>query len=129
MVEVAARSIGGRCSHILRFGVDTSLEELILRHTLGWPVPSFQREQAAAGVMMIPIPGAGRLRSAAGLELAGQVAGIEDVEITVPPGERVIPLPEGASYLGFIYARGTEPEHVVAALKQAHRCLRFDIEP
>jgi hypothetical protein len=71
LVEVAARSIGGRCSRILRFGVDTSLEELILRHALGLPVPSFQREDSAAGVMMVPIPGAGRLRAVEGLAARG----------------------------------------------------------
>jgi hypothetical protein len=129
LVEVAARSIGGRCSRILRFGVDTSLEELILRHALGLPVPSFQREDSAAGVMMVPIPGAGRLRAVEGLERAREVQGIEDVEITAPVGERVVPLPGGASYLGFIYARGSTPGQVVDALHQAHRCLQFRIEP
>src|SRR5260370_34524455 len=55
MLEVAARSIGGLCSRTLRFGSGISLEELILRHAAGLPMPSHERERAAAGVMMLPI--------------------------------------------------------------------------
>jgi hypothetical protein len=39
----------------------------------------------------------------------------------------LVPLPEGASYLGFIFARGTTPQEVEGAIRQAHACLRFDI--
>jgi biotin carboxylase len=61
IIEVAPRSIGGLCSRALRFGTGMSLEELILRHALGWPIDSLDRERRPAGVMMIPIPRAGRL--------------------------------------------------------------------
>ena len=37
-------------------------------------------------------------------------------------------LPEGSKYLGFIIARGDEPEDVVASLRQAHGRLEFEIE-
>ena len=37
------------------------------------------------------------------------------------------PLPEAASYLGFIFARAADPGSVVDALRQAHAELRFDI--
>jgi hypothetical protein len=39
------------------------------------------------------------------------------------------PLPDGGSYLGFIFARGGEPSAVVAALRDAHRRLHFTIDP
>jgi hypothetical protein len=39
------------------------------------------------------------------------------------------PLPEGDSYLGFIFARGEAPAAVEAALRAAHACLHFDVEP
>jgi hypothetical protein len=39
----------------------------------------------------------------------------------------LIPLPEGDSYLGFIFARGETPDEVEAALRTAHACLRFEI--
>jgi hypothetical protein len=60
VLELAARSIGGLCSRALRFGVGVSLEQLILRHALGLGVDDLGRESMAAGVMMIPIPRAGR---------------------------------------------------------------------
>jgi biotin carboxylase len=129
ILEIAGRSIGGLCSSILRFGTDVCLEELILRHAAGLPLPSLEREQRAAGVMMIPIPGAGILRGWSGVEEACSVPGIEGVEITAKKHYPLVPLPEGNSYLGFIFARGDEPAEVEAALRAAHRCITFDIRP
>lgn len=126
LIELAARPIGGRCSAVLRFGDHgISLEELILRHALGMPVPSLQRERLAAGVMMIPIPGAGTLQEVRGVAEARAVPLIEDVQITAHRGERLVPFPEGSRYPGFIFARGEAPDAVEAALRQAHRRLEF----
>lgn len=127
IVEIAARSIGGLCSSTLRFGEGTSLEEIILRHALGLDGGSLEREQQPAGVMMIPIPAAGRLEAVHGLEAARSVAGIDEVSITIPCGERVVPLPYASRYLGFIFAHGATPEAVEHALREAHRRLAFDI--
>jgi biotin carboxylase len=131
LVEVAARSIGGLCARSLRFthSAEVSLEELILRQALGQPVHDAGREQQAGGVMMIPIPGAGLLKGVAGLAEAQAVPGIESIEITAPLDYPLVPLPEGDSYLGFIFARGATPESVETALRQAHACLRFEIAP
>ena len=129
LLEVAARSIGGLCSRTLRFGTGLTLEEVIIRHALGMDIPSLEREGRAAGVMMIPIPKAGRLRDIRGPDEAKAVPGIEEVTIMIRRGQRVVPLPEGKRYLGFIFARGDSPEFVEAALREAHRHLAFDIEP
>jgi biotin carboxylase len=129
LVEVAGRSIGGLCSKTLRFGTDVSLEELILRQACGLDIDSLNREKRAGGVMMIPIPEAGILRGVEGEADALAVPGIEEIQITTKVNNAVVPLPEGDSYLGFIFARGESPENVEAALRQAHRRLRFDIEP
>ena len=126
-VEIAARSIGGLCARSLRFANGVCLEELILRHALGRPVDGLARETSASGVMMIPIPRAGRLQKISGLDAAKAVAGIADVIISVPLGDRLVPLPEGDRYLGFIFARADTPEVVEAALRQAHKKLTFDI--
>jgi biotin carboxylase len=126
VLEVAARAIGGLCSRALRFGVGMSLEELIIRHALGLEIAP-AREEPAAGVMMIPIPRAGILKAVEGIEAAGQVAGIEEVAITAKLDQELVPLPEGSSYLGFIFARAASPEAVEAALREAHRHLRFAI--
>ena len=114
----------------MRFGAEgTSLEELILLRALGRDVGAFQREQRAGGVMMIPIPGAGLLERVDGIEAAQAVAGIEEIDITIRPNNRVVPLPEGNSYLGFIFARGDSPAIVEAALREAHAHLKFTIIP
>jgi biotin carboxylase len=129
LVEVAGRSIGGLCSKTLRFGTSASLEELILRQACGLPIDSLQRAGQAGGVMMIPIPAAGVLRRIDGIDAARAVPGIESVEITAKLNYPLVPLPEGASYLGFIFANGSDPAGVEAALRGAHACLHFHITP
>ncbi len=79
--------------------------------------------------MMIPIPQAGHLKHVHGLQRVRRVPGVEDVTITIPLGQEVVPLPEGNKYLGFIFAREDTPEAVEAALREAHSRLTFVIEP
>ncbi len=129
VIEIAARSIGGLCSRTLRFGAGFSLEDLLVRHALGRDVQSLVREDAATGVMMIPIQRAGILKEVGGVARARAVGGVEDLVITTRPGETLVPLPEGASYLGFIFARGDSPEQVEASLRAAHGQLTFEIVP
>jgi formate-dependent phosphoribosylglycinamide formyltransferase (GAR transformylase) len=129
MIEVAARSIGGLCSRALHFGAAGRLEDLILRHALGLPVPIIEPDRPATGVMMIPIPAAGVLHRVAGIEAARSLAGIDDVTISIPIGETLVPVPEGNRYLGFIFASGDTPEAVEAALRRAHDKLEFTIKP
>jgi biotin carboxylase len=128
VLEVAARSIGGLCSRTLRFGTGMTLEEIILRHALGWPIASLSRERRPAGVMMIPVPRAGRLGGVRGLDAAKAVDGIEEVTITAHVGQELVPLPEGWRYLGFIFARADSPDAVEAALRDAHARLVFTID-
>ena len=127
LIEVAARTIGGLCARTLRFGTGMSLEELVIRHAIGQQVEELQREQQAAGVMMIPVPKAGILGEVRGKTAAHCVDGIVEVNITIPIGGEVVPLPEGARYLGFIFARAETPEAVESALREAHRQLEFVI--
>jgi len=129
LIEMAARSIGGLCSRVLRFATGLSLEEVILMHALGREVEDLQREPRPAGVMMIPIPRAGILRGVSGMREARSVPGVDDITISATIGRPLVPLPEGSSYLGFIFARGDSPALVEAALRSAHRLLRFDVEP
>ena len=128
ILEVAPRSIGGLCSRTLRFGTGMTLEELILRHALGWPIASLERERRPAGVMMIPIPRAGRLGDVSGQADAAAVPGVEEIAITAHEGQELVPLPEGWQYLGFIFARADTPEAVEAVLRAAHARLRFRID-
>ena len=127
VIEIAGRSIGGLCSRTLRFGLGISLEELILRHALGREVEDLAREVGASGVMMIPIPKGGKLEATRGLDEARAVSGIEEITITAHPGKTLVPLPEGSSYLGFIFARAADPESVESALREAHALLEFEV--
>ena len=120
VIEIAARSIGGLCARALTFGAGISLEEVILRHALRLPLDDIAREDAASGVMMLPIRHAGALQEVRGQDAARAVPGITGLEITVPKGRRVLPLPEGDRYLGFLFARAETPEAVEHALRTAH---------
>ncbi len=127
ILEAHARPIGGLCARALRFAGGMALEELVLRHAAGEDVGALRREERAAGVMMIPIAKEGIYKDVEGLGRARAVAGIEDVIITAKPGQRMVKLPEGASYLGFIFARADTPKDVEEALRAAHAELRFRV--
>lgn len=128
LIEMAGRSIGGLCGSILEFGTDVCLEEVIVRQAVGLPLPDLNQPENAAGVMMIPIPKRGLLRSVEGVEMAERVPGITSIEITAPLDYPLLPLPEGSSYLGFIFARADIPQQVETALREAHQHLEFTIE-
>ena len=106
-----------------------SIEELLLRHALGESSLGWARESQASGVMMIPIPRRGIFRGVDGVDEARAVPGVDDVRITAKPDQVLVPLPEGASYLGFIFARAATPDEVERALRTAHACLEFAIDP
>ncbi|HUS04741.1 MAG TPA: ATP-grasp domain-containing protein [Bryobacteraceae bacterium] len=127
ILEVAARPIGGLCSKALKFQDGVSLEELVLRHAIGEDVRGIRREASAAGVMMIPIPNSGVYAGVTGTEDAARIHAIEEVIITAKVGQRLLQLPEGNSYLGFLFARAESPQAVEIALRSAHAKLRFEI--
>ena len=106
-----------------------SLAELLIRHACGLQLPTLTRAPSAAGAMMLPIPRAGFLKRVEGLDAALSVPGIEDVAITAKPAEKLRPFPEGASYPGFIFARGATPQEVERALRTAYRQLRLVVTP
>jgi len=131
VLEVAARPIGGLCAKSLRLerhghpGTVASLEEVLLRHALGEDVSGYQRESRASAVMMIPIPARGVYRDVQGVAAAQAVTGVDEVRITVKPDSLLIPLPEGRSYLGFIFAHADTPSDAERAVREAHAQLRF----
>jgi len=134
VLEVAPRPIGGLCSRALRFGPTATremifLEELLVRHALGLPGSDLPRESLAAGVMMVPVPQSGVLERVEGSEEAVATPGVDEIHITARLHDFIAAWPEGASYLGFILARGATPEEVEAALRKSHAKLRFVLAP
>jgi biotin carboxylase len=126
VLECAPRPIGGLCAKALRFGAKLMpLEELLVRHALGLPGGEAERERDAAAVMMIPVPASGILDDVEGLERARAVPNIDAIAITARIRDRVVAWPEGASYLGFIFARAARSEDAEAAVRAAHAELHF----
>jgi biotin carboxylase len=132
VLEVAARPIGGLCARAIRFedprGAPASLEAVLLRHAVGEPIDDYRLARGASGVMMIPIPRGGLYRGVRGVTEAAAVPGVEAVEVTARPDTVLVPLPEGRSYLGFIFARAETAVEAERALRAAHARLEFRID-
>jgi len=134
VVEVAARPIGGLCARALRFSAIRTpqstipMEELLLRHALGDAPDHWRRESNASGVMMIPIPRRGIFRGVNGVDAARAVPDVDEIRITAKPDQLLVPLPEGASYLGFIFARASTAAAVEQALRAAHARLTWVVD-
>ena len=128
IIEVAARTIGGECARLLNFGTGHSLEDLVIAHATG-ELLAIERSSSAAGVLMIPITQAGSLRRIEGITRARAVPFIEDILINIRDGYELVPLPEGSSYLGFMFACAPAPEQVEAALRAAHAELEIVVAP
>jgi biotin carboxylase len=131
ILEVAARTIGGMCGRLLSLGTGHSLEELVLLHAMGKRVEikTTKFSESGLGVLMIPIPGAGILKRVEGLLAAQRIPYISEVGIEVREGYELIPLPEGGSYLGFIFADAPTVIEAEKALRDAHACLNIVIAP
>jgi hypothetical protein len=133
-IEVAPRPIGGLCARALRFSFreetePIGLEELLLRHELGFAGSDSPREPLASGVMMIPVPKSGILEGVTGGEAARSTMGITELLITARMHDYIAAWPEGSSYLGFLFARRETPEQVEQAIREAHEKLAFTITP
>jgi biotin carboxylase len=129
MLEIAPRPIGGLCSKVLRFAGGLSLEQVLLHHAVDDDISGYLREASASAVMMIPIPARGIFKKVQGEEAAQRVPGVEEVVITAKPDQLLEPLPEAGSYLGFIFARAATAAQAERAVRDAHRPLRFTIDP
>jgi biotin carboxylase len=127
MLELAARCIGGLCSRALRFPGGRSMEELVLASALGQPVPGPGPERPC-GVYMLPVPRPGVLRAVEGRAAATAVPGVTGLTITIPVGQRVLPLPDGDRYLGFIFAEAGDRRDVETALATARDRLSVVID-
>ena len=127
MLELAARCVGGLCSRALRFPGGTSLEEMVLAHALGRPVPGHHGGRPS-GVLMLPVPRPGVLRAVEGQAEAAATPGITGLSITIPVGQRVRPLPDGDRYLGFIFAEGETQDQVERTLSFARDRLAVVIQ-
>jgi hypothetical protein len=79
--------------------------------------------------MMIPVPRSGIFEGVDGIEDAEKIPGVTEIRITARLRDYVAAWPEGASYLGFIFARGESAKFVEEALRLAHAGLGFRFSP
>jgi len=128
LMEMASRTIGGDCGQLIEFVTGKTIEMLVIEQAMGKDI-EIPQARYAAGVMMMPAQEHGILRRVEGILAANKIAGIEKIEVTIPTGYEIMPLPEGFSYLGFIFAKAAEPAQVEQALRQAWANLKIVTSP
>ena len=64
-----------------------------------------------------------------GEEAAQATEFVTSLEMTARLHDYIAAWPEGASYLGFLFARASEPAQVEKALREAQGKLRFKLTP
>jgi len=127
VLEVAPRTIGGLCGRTVALATGQPLEVVVLASALGIDVPDGRRHRAA-GVLMVPVPAAGRLLRVDGVERARAVPGVTSVQITAPVGAVVAPAPDGDRYVGFVFAAGLTAGAAEKALRRAGACLTVQVD-
>ncbi|MCP4075542.1 MAG: ATP-grasp domain-containing protein [Gammaproteobacteria bacterium] len=124
LIEMASRTIGGQCAQLIEYVLGLKLEEVIIR-LMCFESLQLEFKKNHAGVLMIPIHRKGILKRVEGLIEAQQVEHISNIEIHIQPGYELVPLPEGSSYLGFIFASAESFSETLTALRKAHQKLTF----
>jgi len=127
-MEMASRTIGGQCAQSLQYATGLSLEEMVIQNALGKEIQTGENTQAA-GVLMIPITKRGLLRRVEGIMEASKVEYIEELEISISEGYELVPLPQGRSYLGFIFSKAPTPALAEQALRDAYKKLKIITSP
>lgn len=127
ILEIASRTIGGDCARMLD-NENFSVEELAISLAIKQPVKVTMPE-LASGVMMIPIREKGLLKRVEGLLEASKVPYINKIDIIIPQGHELVPLPEGNQYLGYIFASAESSQQVTRALREAYSHLEFVTAP
>jgi len=127
-IEMASRTVGGQCARLFNYATGLTLEETVLAQAVGLELDQ-QSIEYAAGVLMIPILQQGLLRRVEGLLEASKVPYIEDIEISIHEGYEIIPLPEGDSYLGFMFAKAPTPVEAEQALRTAYKKITVVTSP
>jgi hypothetical protein len=98
-------------------------------HAVGLEPGDLTRSGAPTGGVMLPVHEPGVLVEVTGVDKARGIPGVRDLVLTARVGDNLVPLPEGHSYAGFLFAGGDSPEEVVASLRAAAARLRFHSRP
>ena len=129
LLEIASRTIGGDCARILDTSKGLNLEALTIALAMGETLPEKVTMEQCRGVMMLPIKKAGLFKRTEGILAAKKIKHIDSIEIIIPTGHELIPLPEGNQYLGYIFATADTNEEVIDAIRKAYGLLNFVVSP
>jgi biotin carboxylase len=127
LIDIAARSIGGYCSEVLQFPNQITLEEIILKNSLGKKYEGAMNKNIH-GVMMIPTSSEGTLQEILGVDRAKKTKLITHIKIAVHKGKEIKKLPKANTYLGFIFAKGNNRNEVIRALQNAHKHIKVQLK-
>jgi biotin carboxylase len=129
ILEIAARPIGGLCGRAHTRCLGSDYYEMMIANAFGEKLSVAAPERTPTGIMMLPVPKAGRFIGVHGLEDARRTQGIVDIVIMAQPGRIVQTFPEQGWYLGFIMAEGDSTLEVERSLNRAYALLDLQLEP
>jgi biotin carboxylase len=129
LLELAPRTIGGRCARAIRLEDGRRLEDLVIERVVTGEQRGALRRGGPVGIWMIRTPTDGIFEGLDGLEEARTLPGVEAVEITTAPGTPVFAPPRTRTYLGFVFVRGQRRSQVLARLEEVRQHLQPRIVP
>jgi biotin carboxylase len=131
LFETAARLGGGFDADVTRLVSGVDLYDRLLGVALGDAArevqgPTEDAHGAAIAKFLVARPGL--VRTVTGLREARGLAGVDDVQVFVRPGQRVMPLTDSAKRAGFTLAHAPTREQATARADAALAFLRVETE-
>jgi cysteine synthase A len=129
LFETAARMGGGFDADVTRLASGVDLYDRILGVALG--DAALERQAAVApshggAIAKFLVARPGDVRAVAGLEAARAVPGVDDAQVFVPVGGRVLPLTDSAKRAAYVLAHGATRVEATARADEALGCLSID---
>ena len=131
VIDLAARSIGGLCGRTLESVSGHTVAEVVLAGLCQIPLSDSAppSEPRPSGVLMIGVDRAGIFLGVDGVDEGMALAGVTAIEITMPSGQTVGPLPSRSDYLGFAFASGETTLEVAETLGRLGEILVPQVRP
>jgi biotin carboxylase len=127
LLETAARLGGGFDADVTKLARGVDLYDRVLGVALG--DASLERQGVIApahggAIAKFFVAPPGRVTAVEGLDAARAVAGVDDAEVFVPVGGRVLPLTDSAKRAGYALAHGATRAEAIGRADAALACIR-----
>jgi biotin carboxylase len=131
LFETAARLGGGFDADVTRLACGVDLYDRVLGVALG--DPSLEQEgvvgpRHGGAVAKFLVARPGRVRAIEGLEQARVLEGIDDAEVFVPVGGRVLPLTDSAKRAAYVLSKGGSRQEAMARADAALSLVHIETE-